>query len=327
MNQVLSQSEVDALLAAVAEGELKQGKPMKREKDNIVPYDLTSQDRLIRGRLPQLDVIYERLMRLFRVSLSNRLRSIASVCMTSTEFLKFGEFINTLPIPTIMTVIRVEGLRGPFLLVTQSKLAYGIIDKIFGGGGRPFTKIEGKEFTKIELSTVREIEDIFIKDLNQAWESVFDIKGQTFRTEVNPQFVGICPPTDIVIATTFEVELENQSGVITLVVPYGTIEPIKEKLSNWFQISDADSSSAEKVKDVAQSNLLATKADLTVMLGQVEVPISTLRNLKVGDELVLSQNANDPIGGFIDGKKVLGLKYEISPNKSQTIKLTVMGGK
>src|SRR6476469_6795799 len=176
MSQVLSQSEVDALLAAVSEGEIGGGEAgtgggtgTPGDERVVVVYDLTSQDRIIRGRLPQLDVIYEKFMRSFRVSLSSALRKIAALNHASTDFLKFGEFINTLPMPTCMSVLRFNALRGSALLVIESKLAYALVDNFFGGADRPYTKIEGKDFTPIELSIVRKVVDLAIDDLEGAW--------------------------------------------------------------------------------------------------------------------------------------------------------------
>src|SRR5580693_2329650 len=197
MSQVLSQSEVDALLAAVSEGEIGQtpgsgDQPGAAPGDErvVVVYDLTSQDRIIRGRLPQLDVIYEKFMRAFRVSLSSALRKIASLNHASTDFLKFGEFINTLPMPTCMSVLRFNALRGSALIVIESKLAYALVDSFFGGDDRPYSKIDGKDFTQIELSIVRKVVDLAIDDLEAAWESVEKIDASFVRTEINPQFVG-----------------------------------------------------------------------------------------------------------------------------------------
>src|SRR5271169_3958685 len=177
MNQVLSQNEVDALLAAVSEGETggsenSSGGNQAASDPGVIVYDLTSQDRIIRGRMPQLDVIYEKFMRAFRVSLSSALRKIASLNHSSTDFLKFGEFINTLPIPTCMSVLRFNALRGSALLVIESKLAYALVDSFFGGDDRPYTKIEGKDFTPIELSIVKKVVELAIDDLEQAWSSV-----------------------------------------------------------------------------------------------------------------------------------------------------------
>ncbi|MCB0385938.1 MAG: flagellar motor switch protein FliM [Bdellovibrionales bacterium] len=307
MSQVLSQSEVDALLAAVSEGELgdcgDQGSQMAGPDDKVVVvYDLTSQDRIIRGRLPQLDVIYEKFMRAFRVSLSSALRKIASLNHASTDFLKFGEFINTLPMPTCMSVLRFNNLRGSALFVIESKLAYALVDNFFGGADRPYTKIEGKDFTPIELSIVRKVVDLAIEDLESAWSSVEKIDCSFVRTEINPQFVGIVPPTDIVIASTFDVELENANGTITLVIPYSTIEPIKQKLSTGFQV-ESDQTDKKMWTNTITDQLMGTKVELKVNLGQSSITLEELMELKVGDVIPLDQDATGELDVHVEQVK------------------------
>jgi flagellar motor switch protein FliM len=312
MNQVLSQSEVDALLAAVSEGEVgtsgdsgaggggAAGKVSNKDDKVIVSYDLTSQDRIIRGRLPQLEVIYEKFMRSFRVSLSSALRKIASLTLASTDFLKFGEFINTLPMPTCMSVLRFSALRGSALFVIESKLAYALVDSFFGGAERPYTKIEGKDFTQIELSIVRKVVDLAIEDLEAAWASVEKIGCSFVRTEVNPQFVGIVPPTDVVIASTFDVELENANGTITIVIPYSTIEPIKQKLSSGFQV-ESDQTDKKLWTTIIKDQLMETDLNILVNLGETEIKLRDLMTLKVGDVIPLDQNASGEFDIQVEG--------------------------
>lgn len=311
MNQVLSQSEVDALLAAVSDGDVTTSDNgggaggagnVKVDDKKVVSYDLTSQDRIIRGRLPQLEVIYEKFMRAFRVSLSSSLRKIASISLTSTEFLKFGEFINTLPMPTCMSVLRFVNLRGSALMVIESKLAYALVDSFFGGAERPFTKIDGKEFTPIELSIVRKVVELAISDLEQAWASVEKIGCSFVRTEQNPQFVGIVPPTDVVIASTFDVELENATGTISMVVPYATIEPIKQKLSSGFQI-ESDQTDKKLWTAIIKEQLLDTSLDIKVNLGETEIRLSDLMELKNGDVIPLTQDATGELDIQIESVK------------------------
>ncbi len=313
MSQVLSQSEVDALLAAVSEGEVASNDGNKDKGGGgggsgladdkvVVVYDLTSQDRIIRGRLPQLDVIYEKFMRSFRVSLSSALRKIATLNHASTDFLKFGEFINTLPMPTCMSVLRFNALRGSALFVIESKLAYALVDNFFGGADRPYTKIEGKDFTPIELSIVRKVVDLAIDDLESAWMSVEKIDCGFVRTEINPQFVGIVPPTDIVIASTFDVELENANGTITLVIPYSTIEPIKQKLSTGFQV-ESDQTDKTLWTSVLRAQLLETKLDIKVELGQTSITLEDLMGMKVGDVIPLDQDATGELDVQIENVK------------------------
>lgn len=310
MNQVLSQSEVDALLAAVSEGEVESADNSPTEKEDnrvVVVYDLTSQDRIIRGRLPQLDVIYEKFMRSFRVSLSSALRKIASLNHASTDFLKFGEFINTLPMPTCMSVLRFSVLRGSALFVIESKLAYALIDSFFGGDDRPYSKVEGKDFTPIEISIVRKVVDLVIGDLEEAWESIHKIDCSFVRTEVNPQFVGIVPPTDVVIASAFDVELENASGTVTLVIPYSTIEPIKQKLSSGFQV-ESDQTDKKLWNSIIKEQLIDTSVDLKVNLGETQISMEDLMHMKVGDVIPLNQDATGEFEILVEEvKKFKGL--------------------
>ncbi len=310
MSQVLSQNEVDALLAAVSEGEIASnddgggsggGGGGPKDDRVVVVYDLTSQDRIIRGRLPQLEVIYEKFMRSFRVSLSSALRKIATLNLASTDFLKFGEFINTQPMPTCMSVLRFNALRGSALLVIESKLAYALVDNFFGGFDRPYNK-DGKDFTAIELQIIRKVVNLAIGDLEEAWASVEKIDCSFVRTEINPQFVGIVPPTDIVIASTFDVELENANGIITLVIPYSTIEPIKQKLSTGFQV-ESDQTDKKLWTSVLQEQLLGTQIDVKVDLGSTEIDVSELMKLRVGDVISLEQDSTGELDVQVEGVK------------------------
>lgn len=310
MAQVLSQDEVDALLNAVNDGggdsfsgsggsSDSGGSSNDDSDENIQTYDLTNQDRVIRGRMPILEIIYERFIRSFRVSLSNSLRKISTISIISTDLLKFGEFVNTLPIPSCMCIMRFNELRGPALLVFESKLAYAIIDSYFGGTDRPFTKIEGKEFTMIELSFMRKIMDMAINDLEEAWAPVHRIDAQYLRTEINPQFVGVVPPSDVIIATTLEVEFESASGTIMIVVPYSTIEPIKQKLSSSFQ---TDNEMADSIWTQAMNeHIKNTKATVVVRLGEAEMTLGDLLTLEPGDIIPLNQDASGEVSVTVEG--------------------------
>lgn len=317
MNQVLTQSEVDALLSAVSEGNVDSGGGGDSggaesggmdsldslgeigEEADVQPYDLTNQDRVIRGRMPTLDIIYERFIRLFRMSLSNSLRKIASISIISTDLLKFGEFVNTLPIPSCMCIMRFEALRGPALLVFESKLAYALVDSYFGGTDRPYTKIEGKEFTRIELSIMNQVMNLAIHDLEEAWTPVHKTDITFVRTEVNPQFVGVVPPSDVIISTTFEVELENASGTIALVIPYSTIEPIKNKLNSSFQ-TESDRGDKEWTA-MLEEHLRNTDTNVKVNLGEANITVGDLVNLNVGDIIPLGQDSDGELGLIIEG--------------------------
>ena len=305
MNQVLSQTEVDALLNAVVDpatagsGGASADSSKPALDVNIVPYDLGNQDRVIRGRMMTLDIIYERFIRLFRVSLSTSLRKIASLSIISTDLLKFGEFLNTLPIPSCMGVMRFETLRGSGMIVFESKLVYALVDAYFGGSDRPYTKSEGKEFTRIELSVINKVINLALKDLDEAWAPVHKTDIEFMRIEVNPQFVGLVPPTDVIISTTFEVELEHASGTIAVVVPYATLEPIKDKLNAGFQ---PEGDRFERVwTGQLRQHLTQTQLNCKVNLGETTLTVGDLVNLNIGDVIPLTQDADGELDLLIEG--------------------------
>ena len=306
MAQELSQDEVDSLLNAVDDDDddddssiLDGDDDFDDDDENVQSYDLTNQDRVIRGRMPILEIIYERFIRSFRVSLSNSLRKISTISMISTDLLKFGEFVNTLPIPSCMCIMRFNELRGPALLVFESKLAYAIIDSYFGGSDKPFTKIDGKEFTAIELSFLKKVMDMAINDLEDAWSPVHRVDIQYIRTEINPQFVGVVPPTDVVITTTLEVGFETASGTVMIVLPYSTIEPIKQKLSSNYQ---TDNDMADSIWTTAMNeHLKETMTTVVIKLGEIVMTIGEITTLKKGDIIPLNQEASGMVVGEIQG--------------------------
>jgi len=301
MNQVLSQNEVDALLSAVSDnrtdnvGEM----PQENQKSGVVQYDLANQDRIIRGRMPTLDIIHDRFIRLFRVTLSGALRKMANLSVNSTGPLKFSEFMNSLPLPSCLNILRLDPLRGAGVMVIESKLLYALVDSFFGGNDVPYTKIEGKDFTQIEIKIARRVVLSAIDDLEKAWEPVYPLKIGYSRTEINPQFVAVVPPSDVVIATTFDVELEKVSGTIKIVIPYATLEPIKSKLSVGFQSEqlEVDHLWINRIKE----QIMATEANLLVKLGEANITLRDIMNLEVGDIIQLNTDASAPLNVMVEG--------------------------
>lgn len=324
MDQVLSQSEVDALLNAVSDGRVDGAdKGNSGETSGIVHYDLANQDRIIRGRMPTLDIIHDRFIRLFRVSLSAALRKVANIGVNSSGPIKFGEFMNSLPLPSCLNILRVEPLRGSAVMVIESKLLYALVDSLFGGSDVPYTKIEGKDFTPIEIKIARRIVMAAIEDLEKAWAPVFPLKIHYSRTEINPQFVAVVPPSDVVISTAFDVELEKMSGSIKLVIPYSTLEPIKSKLSVGFQNEqlEVDHIWINRIKN----QLMATNMNIAVNLGHAWLNMRDFVELRRGDIIMLDKDADKPLDVLVENiHKYRGVPGVIRGNRA--IKLTEMMG-
>ncbi len=299
MSEILSQEEVDSLLSGLSAGkvEIEPDEPME-DLGDIVLYDFTSQDKVIRGRMPTLDIINERFAREVRASMSNLLYTTVDISSESLDTLKFSEFGRSLPVPTSLHVFRIEPMRGHALIVLESQLVFNLIDTFFGGKGTGKARIEGREFTSIEEVMVRKVVEACLKDLETAWAPVEPVKTTLVRSEVNPQFAAIVLPTDLVIVTRFEVELEQSAGTLIVCLPYAMIEPMRGKLSAGFQAEteDIDLTWQNRLKEI----ILESKVNLNVTLGTTEITGERLIHLKPGDIIQLDQDADESLLGVVE---------------------------
>lgn len=305
MGQVLSQEEVDALLRGVSDGEIETEAEEVLDPSGIIPYDLTSQERIIRGRMPTLEIINQRFARLFRTSISGALRRVVDVSPISTDMVKFGEFLKTLPVPTSLNVFRLDPLRGFGLMVLETKLVFSLIDIFFGGSGKPSMKIEGRDFTPIEHRIIKNVVNMALQDLENSWVPVHPIKVSYVRTEINPQFVGIVPPTDVVVVIAFEMETDQSTATMVLCIPYSTIEPIRSKLQAGFQSDrlEIDRTWIARLKDQLQE----AQVNMVVELGRTTLYGGDLLHMKVGDVIPLENDADDDLVVKVEGiPKFLG---------------------
>lgn len=196
----------------------------RRTTPEFVPFDLANQDRIIRGRMPVLEIINDRFARLCTNALTNAVRKRVELNPISIDMTKFGEFMRSLPVPTSINIFKMEPLRGNALIVVDARLVFSLVENIFGGiGSQP--KIEGREFTRIEQAIVDRIIKIALQTMEDSWRPVHDIKMELVRSEINPQFAAIVPPSDVVVVINFEVELDSSIGSMVICLPYSTIEP------------------------------------------------------------------------------------------------------
>jgi flagellar motor switch protein FliM len=299
MSKILSQDEVDALLKGMSGGEIEVETDAGSEADGVIVYDLTNQDRIIRGRMPTLEIINDRFARLFRTTLSSALRKIVDMTTTSVDMVKFGEFMRSLPVPTSLHIFKMDPLRGHAIFVLESKLVFNLVETFLGGTGGGEVKIEGRDFTAIEHQLTRKVVLLALKDMEQAWKPVHDVTMVYQRTEINPQFASIVPPTDVVIVVKFEMEMEHAAGTITVCIPYSTVEPIRTKLYAGFQ-SDQLEVDHEWMRRFREQ-LKEAEVDFTVELGKAQLQSGELLGLKVGDVLQLDKDVNDILIGMVEG--------------------------
>ncbi len=299
MSNILTQEEVDALLRGISGGEIETEVVDEHDPSEIVPYDLTSQDRIIRGRMPTLEMTNEKFARMFRTTLSSMLRKVIGVSTLSTDMIKFGEFLKTLPVPTSMHLFRMDPMRGSVLIVVETKIIFALVDIIFGGAGTSLFKIEGREFTAIETNLIKRVVMSALSDLEKSWKSLIDLKISYQRSEINPQFMQIVPPTDVVIVANFEIEMEYMTGTMSLCIPYATLEPIREKLQAGYQSEqmEVDKVWATRFKEC----LMASNVDVVVELGKTQISGKDLVNLQKGDIVRLDQYASDSLTVYVEG--------------------------
>ncbi|HQN19650.1 MAG TPA: flagellar motor switch protein FliM, partial [Syntrophobacteraceae bacterium] len=241
----------------------------------------------------------DRFAKLFRNTVSGSLRKVLDVTVTQTEMVKFGEFIRTLPVPTSLHILKMDPLRGHVLLVVESRLIFNLLDCFFGGTGKTTMKIEGRDFTAIEQKVIQKVVQMVLKDLELSWKPVVPINFQFSRSEINPQFATIVPPTELIIAIRYDLELDYLIGKITLCLPYSTIEPIRAKLYARYQSEqlEVDLEWIERVK----RQLRDVEVEMVVELGKGQVTPRELLQISQGDTIVLDQRIDEPLTVRVEG--------------------------
>jgi flagellar motor switch protein FliM len=285
---------VDALLRGVGDGDIEtETDEAPEEVSGIVAYDLTSQEKIIRGRLPTLDIINQMFSRLFRNTFSTLMRRSVDVSTVSTDTIKFGDFLRSLPVPSSLHIFRMEPLRGHGLIVVESKLVFAVVDTFFGGSGVKEAKITGRDFSAIEIRMTKSVILSVLEDLEKAWRPVHTVTTNFVRSEVNPQFAAIVPPTDIVLVILFEIEMENISGTLTICLPYAAIEPVIPKLKAQFQSEEIEVDQVWVRR--LRTELLTTEVEIITELGSTQITPEDLMSYKVGDTLILGNDVTDPL--------------------------------
>ncbi|MBN2333711.1 MAG: flagellar motor switch protein FliM [Deltaproteobacteria bacterium] len=324
MSQVLTQQEIDALLQGVSDGDIETEagfEPVAEE--DVSRYDLTSQERIIRGKMPTLEIINQRFSRNFRAALSGLLHRVIDVTPLVTDMMKFGEFLKTIPVPASIHLFKMDPLRGLALMVVESKLVFSLIDMFFGGSGRDTVKVEGRDFTSIEERVIKKVVEAALHCMEEAWNPIHDLQFSFVRSEINPQFVSIVPPSDVVILSTYTLEMEEFSGAITVCLPYSLVEPMRNKLYAGFQSErlEVDVTWLERLI----SRLMEVDVELSATLGTTSVTPRQLLGLEVGDIITLQQDSTElpllkieqlkkfrGVAGFSKGSKAVKISRKIT---------------
>ncbi len=311
---ILSQDEIDALLHGVDDGDVETGTDEGLAEGETQQYDFTSQDRIVRGRLPTLEMINERFARLFRISLFNFLRRSPEISVGSVQMLKFGEYVHSLFMPANMNLVKIRPLRGTALFVFDPKLVFTLVESFFGGTGRFAAKIEGRDFTPTERRVVQMVLVQIFTDLKEAWTPVLEVDFEYQGSEVNPHFANIVSPSEVVVATVFHVELEGGGGDLHVTFPYSMIEPIKDLLDAGMQSDRTERDS--RWENALREEILTTPVELRATLVDTDVSYRDLLEMQAGDvipidmpELLMARVEDVPVFrgrfGVSQGKQAL----------------------
>ena len=280
MNENLSQDEIDTLLSGVDSGDVDV-ESAETATGEVTLYDLGSQDPIIRGRMPTLDMIYERFTKALGISTFNLLRRNTEISATGVSMMKFSEYVKGLFMPTSLNMMSINPLRGTGMCVIDSKLVFAIVDNFFGGDGRYDTHIEASEFTPTEKRMVQLLLDLIFADLKTAWEPVMALDFKFQSDEINPQYANIVSPTEVVVVSKFKIDLEGGGGEFHIVMPVAMLEPIRELLDVGLQrdTEDVDHRWSNSLKEEMKEAVI----EIGSSMGHTRLTLADVLNLNSGD--------------------------------------------
>jgi flagellar motor switch protein FliM len=280
VSDLLSQDEIDALLHGVDSGDVDTDGEEFANDGVARNFDFASHDRIVRGRMPTLEMINERFARKFRITLFNMLRRTAEISVAGVQMLKFSEYVHSMFVPTSLNIVKINPLRGSALCVFDPKLVFILVDNFYGGIGR-HAKIEGRDFSATEQRVIHLVLEDAFSDLMDAWKPVMPVEFKFMNMEVNPQFANIVSPSEVVVVSTFHVELDGGGGDFQVTIPYSMIEPIRELLDAGVQSDSSDND--DRWATALRDEIKMAEVELSTMLTEATLPLSQIMKLQKGD--------------------------------------------
>jgi flagellar motor switch protein FliM len=299
----LSQEEVDALLKGVTGDQDDNG--VQEDESGIRPYNLATQERIVRGRMPTLEIINERFARLLRIGLFNFLHRSAEVSIGPVRVHKYSEFIRNLVVPTNLNLVHMKPLRGTALMVFDPNLVFLLVDNLFGGDGRFHTRVEGRDFTQTEQRIIQRILGIVFETYAKSWEPVYPVEFEYVRSEMNTQFANIATPNEVVVATTFTIELGPVSGEMHFCTPYSMIEPIRDILTSSLQGETLEMD--KRWVRLMTQQIQTAEVEIVADLGTAKATLGDILNMKAGD--IISLHVPEIVAAKVDGVPVMECTY------------------
>ena len=308
--QILSQDEVDALLQGIT-GESQKLEEEEAPSGAIRDYDLASQERIVRGRMPTMEVINERFARNIRIGLFNLMRKSPEVSIGGIKVQKFSAFLREIVVPTNFNIVSVKPLRGSGLIVCDPSLVFAVIDSLFGGVGKFHTRIEGRDFSPTEQRVILRLAECIIGEYRKAWHGIYPLELEYQRSEMQPQFANIATPSEIVVSTNFTFEVGETSGSVHFCIPYSTLEPIRDVLYSTMQGDSVEPD--RRWVNLLKQQIQAANVTLVAELAHANATVEQLLAFKPGDFIEL--DLLPMIKAKVDGVPVFDAHYGTSNGK------------
>ena len=305
--QILSQDEVDALLQGIT-GESQKLEQEEEQVGGIREYNIASQERIVRGRMPTMEIINERFARNIRVGMFNFIRKSPEVAIGGIKVQKYSAFLREIVVPTNFNIVSVKPLRGSGLIVCDPTLVFAVIDSLFGGIGKFHARIEGRDFSPTEQRVITRIVEVILAEYHKAWKGIYPLELEYQRSEMQPQFANIATPSEIVVSTSFTLEIGETSGTIYFCIPYSTLEPIRDVL---YSTTVGDSSEPDRRWiNLLKTQIQAAEVEIVAELGTAPATVEQLLAFKEGDFIEL--DLEPMIQAKVDGVPVFNCHYGTS---------------
>lgn len=312
MSDVMSQNEIDELLAALSTGEVDVRDIEEDKKERKVrKYDFSRPDKFAKDQLRTLEIIHENFSRLLNNFLSGYLRTYIEVDVISVQSLIYTEFSNSISNPAILGIVDFSPFDGQIIIDVSSDIAYTMIERVLGGSSksRGVSK-ENRSLTEIEMTLLRNILIKFINLLKEPWGNIVELRPKLENIETNSQFAQIVSPAESIALVTFNIHIGDVEGMVNVCIPHFVIEPILPSLSSrlWFATSNKREVTEEE-RGALESGISASRLNLSTVVGQSTISISELLNLQKGDIILLNQIVDDPFEIFVENQ----LKFRGKP--------------
>ncbi|MBP9905696.1 MAG: flagellar motor switch protein FliM [Rhodoferax sp.] len=300
----LSQEEVDALLEGVT-GESQKLTEEVAESGEVRAYNISSQERIVRGRMPTMEIVNERFARNLRVGLFNFIRRSPEISVGPVTVQRYSAFLRELAVPTNFNIVAIRPLRGSGLVVCEPALVFGVIESLYGGIGKFQTRIEGRDFSATEQRVINRMVDVITDEYKKAWVGIYPLELDYQRSEMQPQFANIATPSEIVVSTSFQLEIGEITGAIHFCFPYATLEPIRDVL---YSSTQGDSIEVDRRwVNVLTQEIQAAEVVLVAELAHADATIEQLLAMKPGDFIELDRQPR--VQATVDGVPIFECQY------------------